>query len=109
MGQNMTAQISPISKKLYVGIDAGSVSVNSMVIDDRKQILYESPYARHWGKVEETVTALIRNIHERSGMRTSHPSLSRGTTVRTSAKDSGLFTSSRSSARSWELSTSGRT
>jgi predicted CoA-substrate-specific enzyme activase len=63
----MTAQISPISKKLYVGIDAGSVSVNSMVIDDRKQILYESPYARHWGKVDETVTALIRNIHERFG------------------------------------------
>jgi len=63
----MTTQISPASTKLYVGIDAGSVSVNGMVIDERKRILYESPYVRHMGKVEETVAALLRDLHERFG------------------------------------------
>ncbi len=63
----MTAQISPASTKLYVGIDAGSVSVNGMVIDERKRILYEFPYVRHMGKAEEMVAALIRELHERFG------------------------------------------
>ena len=53
----MTAQIFPASAKLYVGIDAGSVSINAMVIDERKRILYEFPYVRHMGKAEETVAA----------------------------------------------------
>ena len=31
------------------------------------EILYESPYVRHMGKVEETVIALIRELYERFG------------------------------------------
>ena len=63
----MTVQNSSASTKLYVGIDAGSVSINGMVIDERKRILYESPYVRHMGKVEESVIALIQNLYERFG------------------------------------------
>jgi activator of 2-hydroxyglutaryl-CoA dehydratase len=59
MGYTMTVQHPSASTKLYVGIDAGSVSLNGMVIDEKKQILYESPYVRHMGKVKENVIALI--------------------------------------------------
>ena len=31
------------SKKLYVGIDVGSVSLNGIIIDQNKTIIYESP------------------------------------------------------------------
>ena len=63
----MTVQNTSALTKLYVGIDAGSVSVNGMVIDEKRQILYESPYVRHMGKVEENVIALIRELYKRFG------------------------------------------
>lgn len=49
----------------YVGIDAGSVSLNCIVINDKREIVYESPYERHLGKVEEGVLALIQGLYER--------------------------------------------
>jgi len=52
-------------RELFIGIDAGSVSLNCVVIDQDKNILYESPYVRHLGKVEEEVLALMRDLHER--------------------------------------------
>jgi predicted CoA-substrate-specific enzyme activase len=63
----MIAHKEESSLKLYAGIDAGSVSVNCLVIDERKRILHEFPYVRHLGKVEETVAARIRELHERFG------------------------------------------
>ncbi|MFH1243059.1 MAG: BadF/BadG/BcrA/BcrD ATPase family protein, partial [Pseudomonadota bacterium] len=55
------------SDRLYVGIDAGAVSLNCMVINQRKEIVYESPYERHLGKVEEGVLALIRGLYQGLG------------------------------------------
>ncbi|MBW1719783.1 MAG: CoA activase [Deltaproteobacteria bacterium] len=51
----------------YVGIDAGSVSLNCIVINDKMEIVYESPYERHLGKVEEGVLALIHGLYEKFG------------------------------------------
>ncbi len=51
----------------YIGIDAGSVSLNSVVINQNKEIIYDSPYQRHLGKVDETVTALIRDLYKKFG------------------------------------------
>jgi predicted CoA-substrate-specific enzyme activase len=51
----------------YVGIDAGSVSLNCIVINDKKEIVYESPYERHLGKVEEGVLAFIEGLYEKFG------------------------------------------
>ena len=51
----------------YVGIDAGSVSLNCIVINDKREIVYESPYDRHLGKVEEGVLTLIQGLYERFG------------------------------------------
>jgi predicted CoA-substrate-specific enzyme activase len=53
------------SLRLYVGIDAGSVSLNGMVIDGGKNIVYESPYLRHLGRVEEEVLGLLQDLYRR--------------------------------------------
>ena len=51
----------------FVGIDAGSVSLNSVVINQAKEIIYEAPYKRHLGKVEEEVLKLIHELYEKLG------------------------------------------
>jgi len=61
----MTASIlgqGPTLDPLFVGIDAGTVSVNGMVIDEQKRVVYASPYCRHFGRVEESVAALLRDL-----------------------------------------------
>lgn len=55
------------SDRYYVGIDAGSVSLNCVVINKEKEILYESPYKRHMGRVEEEVLGLIHDLYQRFG------------------------------------------
>ena len=51
--------------RCYVGIDVGSVSVNSAVIGSHGELLFETPYKRHFGKVEETVHEVIGVIKSR--------------------------------------------
>jgi len=55
------------SKEYMVGIDAGSVSLNCMVINADKEIVYEYPYARHFGKIEEETLALIQVLYKEFG------------------------------------------
>ena len=52
---------------LYVGVDAGSVSLNCVVLDEEKNLVYEAPYKRHLGKVEEEALALMEDIMDRFG------------------------------------------
>ena len=58
---------SVFGDELYIGVDAGSVSVNSIVIDAQKRVIHESPYQRHFGKVEETVAALFDELYAQFG------------------------------------------
>ena len=55
------------SGELYVGIDAGSISVNCIVISDKREIVYEFPYHRHFGKVEEVVSSVIQSLYKEFG------------------------------------------
>lgn len=55
------------SDQYYVGIDAGSVSLNCVVINDHKEIVYESPYDRHMGKVEERLFAVLEHVYNTFG------------------------------------------
>jgi predicted CoA-substrate-specific enzyme activase len=50
-----------------VGIDVGSVSLNAMVIDEAREIVFESPYKRHLGKVEEEVLSLVADLYQKCG------------------------------------------
>jgi len=56
-----------MSNYLYVGVDAGSVSLNCVVLDEEKNLVYEAPYKRHLGKVEEEALTLLEEILERFG------------------------------------------
>ncbi len=51
-------------ERLHIGIDAGSVSLNAIVINSQREIVYESPYQRHLGRVEETVLNLVQNLYQ---------------------------------------------
>lgn len=51
--------------RCHVGIDVGSVSVNSAVISNHGELLFETPYKRHFGKVEETVHEVVGVIRSR--------------------------------------------
>jgi predicted CoA-substrate-specific enzyme activase len=55
------------SDSYYVGIDAGSVSLNAIVINQDKKIIYEAPYKRHMGRVAEEALALIQDLQGRLG------------------------------------------
>lgn len=54
-------------ERCYAGIDAGSVSLNCVVINQDRKILFEAPYKRHLGKVEEEVQKLLRELYQRFG------------------------------------------
>ena len=49
----------------YIGIDAGSVSVNAVVISKKGDILYEYPYKRHFGGVETSVFEVVSELYNR--------------------------------------------
>ena len=54
-------------EKLHIGIDCGAVSINCAVINEKKQLVYESPYVRHLGKVEERVWMLLKHLNQLLG------------------------------------------
>ncbi len=49
----------------YVGVDAGSVSINCAVIDERGRMVFESPYLRHFGLVHKETHRLLIDILRR--------------------------------------------
>jgi activator of 2-hydroxyglutaryl-CoA dehydratase len=50
-------------KEYYVGIDAGSVSLNCVLINVDREIVHEFPYRRHFGKVEEETSLILKEIY----------------------------------------------
>ena len=51
----------------YIGIDAGSISLNCVVIDQDRRIIYESPYSRHMGRIEEKLLELVNEQYHKLG------------------------------------------
>lgn len=49
----------------YIGIDAGSVSVNAVVVNNRGELVYEHPYRRHFGGVENSVFEIVSELYGR--------------------------------------------
>jgi len=48
-----------------VGIDVGSVSINCIVLDDDRGIVYEFPYRRHFGRVVPKVIEVFIELYQR--------------------------------------------
>ena len=74
-----------------VGIDAGSVSLNAIVIDNDKAIVYELPYSRHFGKVEEETLSLVRHLFDRFGQESIRSIAFTGNHGKTLSEKLGLF------------------
>ena len=55
------------SEKYYAGIDVGSVSLNCVVINSDRDIVFEFPYQRHFGKTDEAVLELLENLFDGLG------------------------------------------
>ncbi len=53
------------SKKYCVGIDIGSVSLNCIVINTDKEIVFESSYKRHFGKIDEEIPSLAEELFQK--------------------------------------------
>jgi predicted CoA-substrate-specific enzyme activase len=53
--------------RYYVGIDAGSVSLNCAVINELKQVVYEAPYVRHFGRIEEAFISCMKAVYSKLG------------------------------------------
>jgi len=51
----------------YVGVDAGAVSLNCIVINEEREIVYEFPYKRHLGRVQEELLALLKALYGKWG------------------------------------------
>jgi predicted CoA-substrate-specific enzyme activase len=60
-------KVSKDSEHYYVGVDAGSVSLNCIAVNDAGEIVYESPYDRHMGKVEERLFAVLKELYSKFG------------------------------------------
>ncbi|RQD73102.1 BadF/BadG/BcrA/BcrD ATPase family protein, partial [Desulfonatronospira sp. MSAO_Bac3] len=48
-----------------VGLDVGSVSINCCVVDSGGEIVFETPYKRHFGLVLEETRQTLRDIYNR--------------------------------------------
>jgi len=51
----------------HVGVDAGSTSVNCVVTDGRGELVFEAPYERHFGRVEDSTARIISRVYETLG------------------------------------------
>jgi len=55
------------SDRYYMGIDAGSVSLNCVVINQDRKSIHAEPYRRHLGKVEEEILSLVGGVYRKFG------------------------------------------
>jgi len=53
--------------RYVVGIDAGSVSLNGIVINEREEIVHELPYRRHLGRPEQEIRRALDEIYRTLG------------------------------------------
>ncbi len=60
-------EIGRNSGRYYMGIDAGSVSLNCVVINQDREIVHTEPYRRHLGKVEEEILRLVERAYRKFG------------------------------------------
>lgn len=88
MGRTDNEQGCP---EYYVGIDAGSVSLNAAVINSNKEVVIEFPYKRHFGNVEKEINVLIRDLFERFGGTNIRSISFTGTHGKILSEKSGLF------------------
>lgn len=61
-----------MNQTFRLGIDIGSTTVKTAVIDNDNQILF-ADYERHYANIQETLAALLKKARERLGVSRSAP------------------------------------
>ncbi|WP_461833735.1 acyl-CoA dehydratase activase [Desulfothermus sp.] len=49
----------------YLGVDVGSISINAVLINENKEVIYEVPYTRHFGIIYENTYRVLTDILEK--------------------------------------------
>ena len=63
----MDPEDNPIASPFAVGLDAGSVSVNCVVLDAAGRIVHEEPYRRHFGRPAAAALAALEAVRDKFG------------------------------------------
>lgn len=50
-------------ERYYVGLDAGSVSLNGVVINQSEEIVHELPYKRHMGRLDMEIRSVLSELY----------------------------------------------
>ena len=50
--------------KVNIGFDIGSVSINTVVCNEKGKLIEELPYCRHFGKTLEICSELLKQIEK---------------------------------------------
>jgi predicted CoA-substrate-specific enzyme activase len=78
-------------KKINIGFDIGSVSINTIICSSSKQIIEELPYTRHFGKTLELCAEILKNIENKYGKASIERVVFTGTHGKSIAKDLNSF------------------
>jgi predicted CoA-substrate-specific enzyme activase len=78
-------------KKINIGFDIGSVSINTIICHSSKQIIEELPYTRHFGRTLELCAEILKNIEDKYGKSNIGLVAFTGTHGKSIAKDLNSF------------------
>ena len=78
-------------KKYTVGIDIGSVSLNCIVINKDKDVVFESAYKRHFGKIDGEILSLVEGLFQKFGEKRIRSISFTGSHGKTLAERLGVF------------------
>ena len=74
----------------YLGIDIGSVSINTAVINENKEVVFEGPYVRHFGLIYDETYKILKSIFDRYHIESFKGALFTGTNGELLAEIIGL-------------------
>ena len=60
-------KVTHYPNQFYAGINAGAVSLNCVVINRDRNIIYEFPYQRHLGKVQKALQETLKTLYLKFG------------------------------------------
>ena len=79
------------TKEYIVGLDVGSVSLNCIVINMNKEVVFEFPYKRHFGKIDEEILDLVEHLFDKFGKNNIRSISFTGNHGKTLAENLGVF------------------
>ena len=54
--------------KVNIGFDIGSVSINTIIVNEKGELIEELPYRRHFGKTIEICAEILKQAETRFGL-----------------------------------------